>query len=379
MRLYSIPSPLLCLVASLLCRSASAAIIPSLFFDQGLPNLEDRQDLSKRGCDNPCGENGWLCCPSDATCYTNYATQAECSYGPATTHAPQANAGSWVTYTTVFLSTNLEQVTVVTSSFRAAQATVTATVTCSPSLQETPCGNQCCKAGQYCAAGNLCMDTGGGGSSNYYSSLATVTSYVTNSVTAPARVTSVSTAVLTSTTSTASTVPYETPATTIGVVSGAQATSHGLSGGAIAGIVIGVIAAIIILLLLCLCCCAKELVEGFLGLFGLGRRRRVRETEVIEERRSHRDSRGGRRTWFGAGPARPARSRVSAKEKKSGGLGGMLGVAGLLGGLAVILGLKRKRDRRDEKSSVSSDYYSYDSYTGTSPSELNGSPVLSIC
>lgn len=329
MRLFDLPSPLLLLLLPTLSRTVSAALVPNLFLDEDSGRLEPRFDLRKR-CDGElCGYKNWLCCPAGATCYTDYNDDAQCSYGPATT-AADSGAGSWVYFTTTYVKTNLETVTIVSSSFSSCANPVTVITTVE------------------------CEECGG------YS---TITSYAenTNTATPAVRPTSATTVSVTATGE--YTTAYQTPVSTAGIISGVQSSSSGgLSGGAIAGIVIGVIAAIIILLIICLCCCAKELLEGILGLFGLGRRRTVREEEIIE-RRSHR---GGTRTWFGTGPSRV--DRVEEKRRTS-GWGEWLGVAGGLAALAAILGLKRRRDRRDEKASTVSYDYSYDSYSYTSPSK----------
>jgi hypothetical protein len=204
-----------------------------------------------------------------------------------------------------------------------------------------------------------------GGSSAYYSSFYTVT----QNPSVPVRPTSNTVLTVTSTGVATATVPFSAPVGTDGsTLIGAQATTSGssLSPGAIAGIVIGVIAGIILLLLICLCCCARGAIDGIMGIFGGGRKRRT-ETTYIEERRSHRGSRPAGRTWFGTRPTRV--DRTEKKKKKAGGLGGLATVGAGLGGLALLLGLKRKRDQRNDAKSSSSYSYYDDSFTGTSESE----------
>ena len=339
----------------------------------------------ERGCANPCGYYGQVCCAAGEVCFTNAANQAQCGAGSGsqTTQAANANNGQWQMFTTTYVET--ESVTVVStySSFVPAAttnnlvqtvtvpaATASSTSSCTYSLGETPCGSVCCAAGQYCDTSTSTCAAVGGGSSAYYSSFYTVT----QSAIVPLRPTSGAvitvTSTSTSTNKASTTQAFQTPVGTDGsTLIGAQASSSGggLSGGAIAGIVIGVIAGIIILILLCLCCCAKGILDGLLSLFGLGpsRRRRTTEETYIEERHSRRGRTGGR-TWFGMGPSRV--DRVDRK-KSSGGWGGLAGVTAGLAGLAILLGLKRRHDRRrDEKSDdgTASSYFDSEYYTSAS-------------
>ena len=364
MRLHEMPSSLIALVAGLaLMRPVAASFIPDF-----LQSFEDLQDVQKR-CANPCGYYGQICCEQGESCYTDGNNQAQC--GAAVVQTQANNDGDWQYITTTYVMTDLQTVTT-TLSWQAAATTQQSCNECNScqySLGETPCGNVCCKSGQYCQAAGMCVAVGGG-SSGFYSSLYTTTTI--NTVTAPARPTSNTLVTVTQTNGLITTTQgYLAPSGTNGaIITGPQADNSGggLSGGAIAGIVIGVIAAIIILLLICACCCFKGLIDGLLGIFGLGpRRRRRTEVEEVYESRHHHGSRtGGGRTWFGTRPGR----RTSVDEKKSGtGWGRWAGVLGGLGGLALLLGLKRDRKRRDDKSSsgYGSSYYSdYTSseYTG---------------
>lgn len=348
MRRSSALSTSLFVLIPVLLQSTSTVAHP---VDENLPHLEDQQDVQKR-CENPCGYYGQLCCSATEVCYTDTNDEAQCGHGQVLTEyvvAATQTGGSWQVFTTTFVMTNLETITTTYSSFIS-----NPTPNCLHSLGETLCGDCCCVSGEFCKSG-VCTPINGGGS-DYYSSLFTVTTIITESPGQPLRPTSGTTVTLTASGAT-TTGPFQTPAATQGgIIIGTQTYSgHGLSGGAIAGIVIGVIAAIILFLIICLCLCAKEIIDGFLALFGLGpRRRRVtEETTIVEDRRSHR----GNRTWFGTG-RRPSRSDVV--EKRTSGWGGAATVATFLGGLALLLGLKRRRDRRrdDKSTDYSSSYYS---------------------
>jgi hypothetical protein len=356
MRLDVIPPSLLCLVAAILTPTVNAGLIPNPFAGERMPSLEDQQDIQKR-CANPCGYYGQLCCESTEYCYTDSNDEAQCGLKQAVT----TSAGNWVYYTTTYVETDLQTITTVYSSFAPAQTIATTAISCLYSQGESSCGTCCCLQGQYCAASGVCMPDYSGGSSGYYSSLITITTLLTQSATAPARVTGVIT--ITSTGVATATQPFQPPVS--GVIQGPQSISsgHGLSGGAIAGIVIGVIVGIIILLLCCACFCFKEIFDGFLALFGLGKRRTTREERItIEERRSRR---GDRRTWFGTRPSRPSRS-----DDAKGGGWGLAGLVTFLGGLALFLRLKRGPDRKVEKTSVS-EYSYYDSEYTTSASKFS--------
>lgn len=354
MRLIQISSSLLSLTALLLARPVVTALIPDFF-----QSLDILQPLEKR-CTNPCGYYGQLCCASNEYCYTDTNGQAQCGINSS----PQATAGGqWQYYTTTYVMTDLQTITTTYSSYIAATPTATTTaLNCKYAQGETSCVNVCCITGQYCQSSGVCVAIPGG-SSGYYSSLYTVTTIITNTASAAIRPTTQTVLTITSTNSAGRTTVYQTPVSTGGSVLGTtQSSSGGLSGGAIAGIVIGVIAGILILILICACCCFKGLIDGLLGIFGLGGRKRRTEETYIEERHSHRSGAGGvGRRWFG----QPGRTEV-VEEKKSSGFGRIAGVAALLGALAVGLGLKRRVDRRDEKSEYSGTAsYTYD-YTSSS-------------
>jgi hypothetical protein len=349
MRFNLLPPSLLSLLTVTLVRPTTAGLIPDL-----LDRFEDLQSYVKR-CENPCGYYGQLCCTQGEYCYTDNLGQAQCGSGSAQTQAQVT--GVYTYYTTTYVLTNLQTVT---STWSSLIPTVTATaISCQYDIGQSPCGNVCCNSGQFCQQAGICAAVGG--SSGYYSGLATVT--VTDTAGAPLRPTSNSVTTLTSTGTATTTVSYQTPVGTNGaVLTGAQETSGGggLSGGAIAGIVIGVIAGIILLFLICACCCFKGLIDGILDIFGLGgrRRRRTEEVEVYEERHHH-----GGRTWYGAN--RPSGGTVvEEKRKKDSGLGGFAKAGIFLGGLAAILGLKRRHDeRKDDKSNSGYSYYDSEYYS----------------
>lgn len=354
MRLHDMPSGLLILIATILTHPISAT--PLQLEDQ-TPSLENLQDVEKR-CSNPCGYYGQLCCASNELCYTDSNNQAQCgaAAGGSTQTVGEVVAYSTSTYVLTDESTY-------TTTFYSTMAPVETGSSCA-----IVCGSSCCGSGYYCNSNTQCAAIGG--SSVPYSSLYTVTTYLTSTANptagAPLRPTSSTITTITYTGSATTTQPYETPVGTSGILLGTSSSSSGggLSGGAIAGIVIGVIAGIIILLLLCLCCCAKGILDTILGIFGLGShaRRRTEETEIIEERR-HSGGRG--RTWYGA--SRPSRRTDVVEKKSGGGWGGLAGVAAALGGLGLLLKLKRNRDEKNEKSSYGygSEYYSTE-YTSSS-------------
>jgi hypothetical protein len=268
-----------------------------------------------------------------------------------------------------YVQTDLRTVTTTFSTFFPVvtqNLIVTSTVAsgCIYSLGEVPCGSICCAIGQYCMTDiNQCA-AAGGGSSAYFSSFYTVTQLAS----VPVRPTSNTVLTVTATGLATATVPFSAPVGTDGsTLIGAQATTQGqkLSAGAIAGIVIGVIAGIILLFLILLCCCAKGAIDGVMGLFRGGKKRRT-ETTYIEERHSHHgSSRPAGRTWYGGRPTRVDRT----DKKKTGGLGGLATVGAGLGAMALLLGLKRKREQRNDAKSNSNYSYDYESYTGSSPSE----------
>ena len=369
MRLHEIPTSLLCVITLLSHTARPVAAYAPL--EESMPHLEDRQ-LAERGCANPCGYYGQLCCLSGEVCYTDSNNQAQCSQGSnggvvtttITAGGQTTQAGQYSVITTTYLQTDLQTITTTYTSYYPAGPT---TIRCSYSSGETPCGSCCCKSGEMCAAPGQCVN---GASSAYYSSFMSTFQTSVQTVIVPLRPTSQTTVQVTSTGVITTTVPYQTPVSTDGaILTGVQAsTSSGLSGGAIAGIVIGIIIGLILLLLLCACLCFKSLWDGLRSIFGIrspGRRR----TEVTEyERRSDRRHSG----WFGgAGPARGSRRsdvEVVEKEKRGSRFGGFTGVAAGLGALALLLGLKRRRDRRreEDKNSMSYDSNYSDEYTSAS-------------
>ena len=342
------------ILTAILSRPVIAGFLPDL-----LHSLEDLQDVRKR-CSNPCGYYGQLCCESGEVCYTDSNNQAQCGAAGAVTTATVAAttaAGSWEYYTTTYLQTDLQTVTRTLSTF-----VPQTTISCAYSQGETPCGSCCCLSGQFCQAPGTCV-ANGGGSSGYYSSLFTVTTIITNTASAPIRPTSDINTLVTVTSiggvTTTAGATFATPVSTDGsiIIGQASTSGGGLSGGAIAGIVIGVIAAIILLILFCACCLFKGLIDGLLAIFGLGPRRRRRTTteeEVYVERRSHRGSDRGRRTWFGT---RPGRSEVvDEKRRKSSGFGTAGWMLAGLGALAAWTKLRGNKKREDKSDYTGSSY-----------------------
>ena len=349
--------------------------------------LEDH--LVKRGCDNPCGWNGAICCSSGETCYTDANNQAQCGAGGeigaaaagaiAMDHNGGADgSGYWTYYTSTFVESGLVTRTEIFSEYVAAGHPTPAVTPlaappsagegpkCQYALNESPCGHICCQSGFYC----LNPETGhcanaGAGSSGHLSSFLDHQSITAS---APLRPTASTLVVITATGIPTTTVPFEAPVATganVEVTSSAAGSDGGLSAGAIAGIVIGVILGIIFLALLCFFCCLKGAANRLLAAFGFGGRRRRRE-EYVEEyhRHSHYGGHGDNNgRWYGQGkPSRPPK-------KKTGGLGGLGAAAAGLGTLGLLLGLKRKNNKRTGKSDYtsSSGYYSSD-YTSSSKS-----------
>lgn len=371
MRLPQSPPTLLSLLSVILSCShvANAKPYPR---DDVLGELPSELELERRGCANPCGWSGQLCCGAGQTCFTDVAGQAQCgTSGSGGSQQQQNNNGAqWQLYTTTFVETDLVTRTSVYSSYLGGaqptvvvaptiqQLPVVTTVPCSSALKEIPCGGICCTAGQYCQFQGQCAAVAGGGadfSASYFNS-------IQNTGSAFLRPTSNGVRTVTSTGTPTTTVAFSAP-TSRGSTQGmaATATNNGLSGGAIAGIVIGVLLGIALLLLLCGFYCFRTLFDGILAIFGLGpKRRRVETTEYIETHHSSHGGAAGGRTWWG----RPARVDRPSAPRRSGGLG-FGAVAAGLGGLALLLGLKRRKDRR-EKSSYGSGSYSDDYYTSAS-------------
>lgn len=346
MRSFHIPAAALSIIALLgLSRPSRATPFP-LEYDSIL--------LINRGCTNPCGYNGWLCCADSQTCSTTSDGQAVCLDGGG-------EGGQWEMFTTTFVQTETD-VTTITSTYSSLVSKPTGNSgNCKPTLGETPCGDVCCSASQMCE-NKVCVD---GASSAYFSS------FYAPTATPPLRPTSSGMETVTQTGAPTTTMGFIAPVGTDGAsMIGVKASSGGgLSGGAIAGIVIGVIAGVALLLFLCLCFCAKGALDSLVACC-FGRRRR-KETTYVEERYSHHAHGSSAaaaqgRTWFGTRP-----SRTEERPKKESGLGMLATIGLVLGALALCLGLKRRRDQDDEKSeyTYSSSYYPYyssDYYTSAS-------------
>lgn len=336
MRLFSVPSAVLGLVALAYLPSALAKPYPVHI--EELRELHNASQLiEKRACDNggtPCGWYGTLCCAAGSQCYTDANNQAQCG-GAGGAPATQAAGGQWQYSTSTWVETvGLTTYTSVYSTYIPA----TATLTCKDI--QSPCGSKCCDSGYYCLTSGQCALIGAGTSGGILPSVT-----YTGTPTA--------------------TVPFQTPIPT-GAAGGlvpVEESNGGLSGGAIAGIVIGVILGILFLLLLCLFCCARALFDTILAIFGIGKKRKhTHEETYIEEHHHSGGAAGGR--WYGQG--RPSRPSRPSSEKKH-GMGKGLGMAAVLGGLALALGLKRKHDKKDDKSTtVSGSSYYYSDYTSSS-------------
>ena len=385
--LFDLPASLLLLLLAPLTASKPftvehvntyTTVVPSSTDD---PHSNHTHILVERGCANPCGYYGQVCCQAGESCFTDANSQAQCgpaggSGGGGQVSAAGGGSGYWQYFTSTYVETNLVTKTSVYSSWMGGGAVATQTqeyhptipvgatataglATCDWSGGESSCGNICCSAGQYCQVSGQCAGAAGG------------------SVSAPLRPTmSGSYTVQTQTQySTTTTQPFIAPIAT-GQNAGVNITSTqaegggGLSGGAIAGIVIGVLLALILLALLIFFCCIRGLYKTF---FGGGGRRKKRET-IVEEHyhRSRGGTAGGRSNarWVGTpGPRRVVEERRTTRKGfapafMSGGIGGVFG------------GNKSKKTtrqqtytnrRRDDKSDLSSSYYS-ESYSGTSES-----------
>ncbi|RFU33106.1 hypothetical protein B7463_g3255, partial [Scytalidium lignicola] len=387
MRLSQAPPSLLSLLLITLssCPPAQAGPYPKdELHDVGYSFLKDR------ACVAYCGVYNQYCCTAGQACFTDTNTVAYCgsATGAAgTTPAPSggSDSGQWVYYTSVYTETDLVVRTSVFSSYVAPATPTTQNqaqtsappAICNTNQGESSCGPICCSSSQRCASSGQCQNAPPGGFTSWtYTGPGATTSF-----SAPVRGTSG--AASTATVAVTTTEPFGTAvsatstATGLGVVS---TSSGGLSGGAIAGIVIGTIAGVILLLLICFCCVLRAGFDGLLSIFGLGKRRRDRVTEVeTVERFSRHGSHAGaasRRThsgWFGGAGRRPA-TVVEERKRKSSGFGGFGAVGAGLLGLAVILGLKRRHDRKEREKVSESDYsssYYTDSYTGTSASSAS--------
>ena len=366
MRFHLTPRPLLHLLTAILLapRPALANPRPVASVQNGFTYDEL---FARYACSGQlCGYNDQLCCNAGSACYTDYNNQAQCSAtasgyvsGSAAPAQSSANGGGyWVYITTTTVITNYQTITTVYSSYVPGYASVSAAASvsgnarCNFALNQSPCGDICCKANQYCARRNQCSAAAPGQTTT------TANGYhPSQSAGAPLRPTSSGVVVQTATVRPSTTLPFSPPVATGANITMTESAHHsGLSGGAIAGIVIGVLVGLLILGLICFYCCLKGLLDGCLALFGLGKSRR--RTEVTEyERRTHHSG-GGGRTWYGA--AKP--SRVDRREKRESHTGrDLLGVGAGLAGLWAILGLKRRNQRRKEdrysEYSYSSDYY----------------------
>lgn len=342
----------------------AAAISTFVFLTQlrlttATPVALEEGTLEKR-CDNPCGYNDWLCCGSGQTCSTNSNNEAVClDGGSGEGGGGGGGGGQFQYYTTTYVTTETD-VSTITSVWSSHIAAATSSGSCQPSLGETPCGNDCCDASSVCVE-NQCVV---GSSSEVGTATATATG--TEAPTPPVRGTSNGFTTVTETSAPTTTQGFLAPVATNGsTVIGVHASSgEGLSGGAIAGIVVGVIAGVFLLLLVCACLCCRGAIDGLLALFGLGPRRRRKETTTYVDRYSHH-SHGNRpegRTWFGTRPSRPEGS-----EKKSGwSTWATIGI--ILGALALCLGLKRHKDHEEKSDYSYPTSYSYysDYYTSTS-------------
>jgi hypothetical protein len=347
MWLLNAPPAVLGLIAFAYLPSALAKPYPVHIEEfQSLHNSS--QLVKKQDCANPCGFDGWLCCPSGTSCYTDANNQAQCGATGANT---QAAGGYWQYHTTTYVETvGLLTRTEVYSTYIPS----TATKLCSNA--QNPCGSTCCDSGFYCLKAGQCALIAGGSSGGITPG-------------APLRPTSSGVVVVTYTGSPTVTLPFQTPIPT-GAAGGGlvptEQSNSGLSGGAIAGIVIGVILGILLLLLICLFCCARALFDTLLAIFGLGKKRKhTHEETYIEEHHHSGGAAAGGGRWYGAG--RPARPSRAGSEKHSGAKKG-LGLAAGLGGLALALGLKRRHDAKadDKSTTVSGTSYMYSDYTSSS-------------
>ena len=365
--------------------SAFLLSLPSHILANPLPDTPPIENLLVERCQYPCGWVG-LCCQAAGACYTDTAGQAQCGSGSGGSVQQNAAGGQYqlftTTYTDVFVTTStgsylLGGVIATATETVAVQSTAAAIVgggstypACDSSIGESPCGPICCATGQTCQTQGQCVASGAQNLDFSSSYLASIT--VLASGTPAIRPTSNAVATVTATGTPTFTTSFSTPMPTSGgAASGMSSTTTngGLSGGAIAGIVIGVLLGVALLLLICGCLCFKGILDSFLAFFGLGPRRRRRQTDVYEEE-IYEGRRPPPRRWFGrSGPSRPKR-----KEKKSGGgLGGAFGVGAGLAGLAILLGLKRRRDKKDEKSSYTGSSYTYSDYTSESEYSVSSS------
>lgn len=118
----------------------------------------------------PCGYYRPQCCAANEYCYTDLENVAQCT---------ATNTGHWHTYTTTYVETDIETITTTATEIFATTdiETVTSTFSswsCRYSLGESPCGNICCLAGQFCQSPGQCRPVAGG-STPYYSTTFTTT------------------------------------------------------------------------------------------------------------------------------------------------------------------------------------------------------------
>ena len=371
MRFHLTPRPLLHLITTILLapRPTAANPHPASSLQAG---FSFNELFARYQCGGQlCGWNGQLCCTAGSYCYTDSNDQAQCGatsiaaggYSSAAGGYSSQAGGHWIYITTTTVMTDLQTYTTVLSSYVAGAssyapaASASATMHCQFALNESPCGNICCKANQYCAYLGQCSAA---------AASETTVKTVTQTPGAPIRPTSKGVVVVTASVSATTTVPFQSPVATganVTMVAGASHNGGGLSGGAIAGIVIGVLVGLLILGLICFYCCLKGLLDGCLALFGLGGRKRRRTTEVEEyERRTHHSRDGGRRTWYGA--SKP--TRIERRDKKESHAGrDLLGMGAGLAGLWAILGMKRRNNRRKNEEKYSEYSYSSDYYNTT--------------
>ena len=118
--------------------------------------------LRVRGCANPCGWSGQLCCTASQQCATDSAGQAICSSAGGSGAVVQVesgpgNNGRWQYYTTTWVETNLvTRVSTYSSYLGATAQAITPTSSWAPAVTSQaecsiPCGSICCATGQYCA------------------------------------------------------------------------------------------------------------------------------------------------------------------------------------------------------------------------------------
>lgn len=328
--------------------------------------------LFARGCSNPCGYYGQICCSASETCNTESNGQATCRSGgsgggnggdggsSSSSSSGGGNSGGngqWQTFTTTFVQTDLKTITSTGSSMAAAPTSGGDNGQCQASLGETSCGSVCCSAAEACSNGK-CVEAGASPSPG--------------EPTPPLQPTSSGEVTSTPT----STVPFIAPVGASGT-SGAQPGGEGdngsnggngggggghLSGGAIAGIVIGTIAGVILLVLLCLFRCFKGIWASLLACLGIGAA--AGHGKHSSKYGSHSSTDSNR--WYGS---EPSAAPPPEKKKKEGlfGLGKWADFAFLVGLIALCLGL-RKRKNRGEKTNSSSYSTTYSSYPYTSTS-----------